>query len=48
MKTQHFVGGGIAIVALIIAVERWYEHPTYGHGVAALIAVAREALVLSP
>ena len=47
MKTQHFVGGGIAVVVLIIAVERWYEHPTYGRGMAALLAAARAAIVLS-
>jgi hypothetical protein len=47
MKTQHVVGSGIAIVVLIIAVERWYEHPTYGRGVTALYAAARAAIVLS-
>lgn len=47
MKIQHFVGGGIAIAVLFIAAERWYEHPTYGRGVAALYAAARAVIVLS-
>jgi hypothetical protein len=30
MKTQHIVGGAVAVVLAVIAVEKWYEHPTLG------------------
>jgi hypothetical protein len=47
MKTQHIAGGVIAVALFIVAAERWYEHPTYGRGVVALIAAGRAALALS-
>jgi len=47
MKTYHVVSGIVAVTFFIVAVERWYEHPTYGRGVAALYAAARAAIVLS-
>jgi hypothetical protein len=47
MKTQHVVGSIFAITLFIVAAERWYEHPTYGRGVAAMLAAARVALALS-
>ena len=47
MKTQHIVGGAVAVVLAVIAVEKWYEHPTFGRGVSALIAATQAAITLS-
>lgn len=47
MKTKHVVGGVVAVALFIVAAEGWYEHPTYGRGMAALIAAAQAALALS-
>ncbi len=47
MKTQHVAGGVIAVALFIVAAERWYVHPTYGRGIAALVAAVRAATALS-
>lgn len=47
MKMQHVAAGMISLAVFMIAAERWYEHPTYGRGMAALLAAARAAIALS-
>jgi hypothetical protein len=47
MKTQHVAGGAIAVILAVIAVEKWYVHPTFGRGVSALIAATQAAITLS-
>ena len=31
----------VALASLIVAIEAFYEHPTYGRGVQALLSAAR-------
>jgi len=47
MKTQHVVGGTIAVILAVVAVEKLYEHPTFGRGVSALVAAAQAAIAIS-
>jgi hypothetical protein len=48
MKTQHVIGALLTLLVAIVAVEAFYEHPTYGRGVKAIIAVANAAIAIGP
>jgi hypothetical protein len=46
MKDKHVIAGCVLFVGALIAIENFYEHPTYGTGLQALYAAlkAGEAL----
>jgi hypothetical protein len=45
MKSKHLAGAAIALAIFIIALEKYYKHPTQGNGVCAAIAALRLALI---
>lgn len=44
IKTEHVIAGIVLLVSAGIAIENYYEHPTYGRGLQALYAVGRASL----
>ena len=47
IKAHHVILSGVVLLGAAVAVERFYEHPTYGNGLQAAYAAAKAALVLS-
>lgn len=43
MKPQHLATAAIALIGLAVAVENFYEHPTYGRGLQAAFAAINAA-----
>jgi hypothetical protein len=39
MKTHHVLIGVAAVATAAIAIENFYEHPTYGRGLQAFVSV---------
>jgi hypothetical protein len=46
MKIEWALTSVASVVVAAILVERYYHHPTYGHGVQAALAVAKAALAI--
>lgn len=46
MKARDLIWLGLGIASVIVAVERFYKHPTYGRGIKAALAAANLATLL--
>lgn len=44
IKAEHVIAGIGLLASAAIAVENYYEHPTYGRGLQALYAAGRAAI----
>jgi hypothetical protein len=41
MKVEHLLYAAAGLISMVLLVERFYEHPTFGRGMQALFAVIR-------
>jgi len=47
IKAHHVLLTVIAVLGAAVAIERFYEHPTYGNGLEAALAAAKAAVALT-
>jgi len=46
MKGQHALFAVLGVAGAVLAIERFYEHPTYGRGLSAFLAMVQAGIGL--
>lgn len=47
VRPHHMILAALTILGAVVAVERFYSHPTYGNGLEAAYAALKAAVVLT-